>query len=131
MTIEAGTDGFHELELDFAKVTTGFAKKVEKVTGKGAFNIKKDWKAAWSGHPHISALPRAITYDLHGKATEADAEIGVDKAKKQGPLGNIIEFGDGENAPIPGGLPALAAEEPRYVKALADLAEEAISDRMG
>ena len=131
MTIEAGTEVFHELELDFAKVTTGFAKKVEQATGRGAFNIKKDWKAAWSGHPHIPALPRAVTYDLTGKAAEAFAEIGPDKDRPQGPLGNIIEFGDGDNAPIPGGAPALAAEEPRYVNALADLAEEAISDRMG
>ena len=130
MTIEAGTEGFHELELDFAKVGTGFAKEVEKVTGKGAFNIKKQWKGLWSGHPHIPMLPRAITYDLHGKATEADAEIGPDKEKRQGALGNVIEFGTENNAPIPGGLPSLAAEEPRYVQALADLAEEAISGRL-
>lgn len=131
MTIEAGTEGFHELELDFARFGTGFARQVEKVTGRGAFNIKKDWKDRWSGHPHIPALPRAITYDLTGRATEAWAETGPDKDRPQGALGNVLEFGTENNAPIPGGLPALAAEEPRYVKALADLAEEAISDGLG
>lgn len=126
------TDDLRALEIDLGiAASSETAKAIERATSKGALNIKTDWKKAWSGHPHIPALPRAVTYDLTGGSTEASAEIGPDKARAQGPLGNIIEFGDGENAPIPGGLPALAAEEPRYVKAIADLAEEALRGRLG
>lgn len=99
-------------------------KEATKVVSKGALNIKNAWRKAWRGHRHIPALPQAVTYDLTKTATATEAEIGPDKDLPQGPLGNIIEFGSpgGRNAPIPGGLPALHAEMPRFEQAIADLA---------
>lgn len=129
--IEASADGFYELETDLRRIPADFPKRVGQVVSKGAYNIKKDWKDRWSGHAHIPALPRAITYDLTVRARDSEAEIGPDKAKRQGPLGNIIEFGTENNAPIPGGLPALAAEEPKFVNAIADLAEGVLADGRG
>lgn len=99
-------------------------KEATKVVSKGALNIKNAWRKAWTGHPHIRHLPRAVTYDLTKTLTATEAEIGPDKALTQGPLGHIIEYGTpgGHNAPIPGGLPALDAEAPRFEQAIADLA---------
>ena len=54
-----------------------------------------------------------------------EAEIGPDKLRPQGPLGNLIEFGSINNPPHPGGLPAALREEPRFEKAAADAAEDA------
>lgn len=96
--------------------------EADKVLNRAGFNIKKDWAKRWSGHPHFPALSRAVSYDLfHTLAGNSRVEAGPDKNRRQGALGNIIEFGTPTSAPIPGGLPALEAEAPRFEKALGDL----------
>ncbi|MEU4570724.1 hypothetical protein, partial [Micromonospora sp. NPDC023956] len=67
------------------------------------------------------AYPYAITYDSTETPTGASADIGPDKERRQGPLGNILEYGTVKNAPIPHMGPAGAAELPRFEKALDDL----------
>lgn len=99
-------------------------KAVRPVVTKGATNIKNDWRKRWTGHPHIPALPRAINFDVAELGYRLSAEIGPDKDRPQGPLGNVIEYGTSKNAPIPGGAPALAAESPRFEKAIAEAAEK-------
>jgi hypothetical protein len=96
--------------------------KLVAVTSKGALSIKRDWAKTWRGHPTIPYLPNAITYDLHVTPREISAEIGPDPARPQGPLDNIIEFGTSRNAPIPGGAPALAREEGRFLTAVEKIA---------
>lgn len=118
-------------DLDIGVVRRRMMPEAKRVTERGAFNIKKDWRDRWSGHPHIPHLAKAVTYDVTSKRDEVEAEIGPDKERRQGPLGNIIEHGTVHNAPIPGGAPALAAEEPRYMKALADLGEKVLGDHVG
>ncbi len=128
-----------EIEVDFREVAGladdlrqlqrgGFMRDVKQVVSRGCLQIKNDWKERWEGHPHIPQLPRAISYDVVGRGLAVYGEVGPDKNKPQGPLGNIIEFGTVHNSPIPGGVPALEEEEPKFVKALADLGEEAPLD---
>lgn len=97
---------------------------VRAVVEKGALNVKKDWQARWSGLGHAPALAAAVTYDVTYGFGGIRAQVGPDKGRRQGALGNLLEFGSVNNAPRPGGLPALAAEAPRFEKALADLAEK-------
>ncbi|WP_432050310.1 hypothetical protein [Verrucosispora sp. NA02020] len=97
--------------------------EARKVVQRGALQIKNDWRQRWSGYKHAPRLPYAVTYDSKETAGGASAEIGPDKNKPQGALGNLFELGSVNNAPIPGGIPALAAEGPRFERALADLAE--------
>lgn len=101
--------------------------EVRRVAQKAALNIKTDWRIRWSGHPHYPALPSAITYDTTVSDAGVEAEIGPDKSRPQGPLGNLIEFGSRNNAPLPGGLPALQAEEPRTAAAIEALAERLLA----
>jgi hypothetical protein len=102
---------------------TQMPDQARKVVSKGSLNIKKDWRQRWSGHPHIPRLPYAISYDVTARRGAVEGEIGPDKDRGgQAPLGNIIEFGSPTSAPIPGGLPALEAEGPRFEAALAMLA---------
>lgn len=113
-------DDVRRWKADLDRAITDIPKEVEKVGAKGALNVKKDWQQAWSGHSHIPHLPSAISYDMRRHAQDLEWEIGPDKNKRQGPLGNLIEFGSRNNAPIPGGLPALEREAPRFEAALED-----------
>lgn len=99
-------------------------KEGRQSVSKGALNIRRNWRRRWGGHPHIPALPSAVTYDLAEFGYRVEAEIGPDKDRPQGPLGNIIEFGTSKNAPIPGGLPSLDAEAPRFEKAIEKIGED-------
>lgn len=132
----ADADGLDDLVVDLHSVPEKLMPKVRGVVSKGALNIKGDWADRWKGHPSIRHLPRAINYDVTSGRDFAEAEIGPDPGKRQGNMAHLIEFGRAEygsvrNAPIPGGVPALTAEEPRFVQALADLGEEVVGDGVG
>lgn len=91
-------------------------QEVDKVVERGALNIKNDWRRRWGGLTHAPALPYAVTYDVTREPGGVICgEIGPDKTKRQGALGNIIEFGSPTSAPHPGGAPALDTEEPRFL----------------
>jgi hypothetical protein len=100
---------------------------VDGVVAKGALNIKKDAAKRISGHPHLPAYPRSITYDLYHLPFQARADIGPDKSKRQGAMGNIIEYGTVNNAPLPHLRPALDAEAPRFADSLMALGEQLLS----
>lgn len=103
--------------------------EVVKVGEKAALNIKKDWARAWSGHSYIAPLSRAVSYDRKFSGDKIEWEIGPDKGRAQGALGNVIEFGTVNNAPIPGGLPALDREAPRMERHLGDVLEKVLGGR--
>lgn len=123
--------------VELSNIPDDLEREVRQVVSKGALNVKQGWADRWKGHQSIRHLPRSINYDVHSDAAGAEAEIGPDPSRMQGNLAHLIEFGRAEygsvrNAPIPGGLPALAAEEPRFVRALADLGERApVGDGVG
>ncbi len=98
------------------------------VVAKGALQIKNDARRRVSGLAHAPAYPASITYDTNETATGAWAEIGPDKGKRQGALGNLLEYGSVKNAPRPHMAPALEAEQPRFEKAMEDLAVKALGD---
>jgi hypothetical protein len=88
------------------------------VVTAAAERVRADWAQRWSGMAHAPALPAAVTKDVFPLPGSVRAEIGPDKSRRQGALGNLLEFGSVHNAPRPGGLPALQAEEPRLEAAL-------------
>lgn len=99
-------------------------KKTRKVASRGAFNIKRDWRKRWSRKPHIRLLMLGIGYDLNQNPVIVEAEIGPAADSPQAPLGHLIEYGSPTSPPIPGGLAALAAEEPKFLSQLEKLALE-------
>jgi hypothetical protein len=102
--------------------------KVRAVVQKGALNIKKDAQRRVGRGPYIRRYADAITYDTQETPTGASAEIGPDKNKAQGALGNLLEYEYGTpwSAPRPHLGPALEAEEPRFTQALEDAIVEAV-----
>jgi hypothetical protein len=135
--VHADTSELDGLIEDFEALPKNFMPKVEKVVSKGSLNIKGDWAKRWQGHPSIAHLPRAINYDTRFEGPHTvEGEIGPAHEKTQGVLGHVIEFGKAEygnmrNAPIPGGQPALDAEEEKFVRALADLGEDGLGGGRG
>jgi hypothetical protein len=99
---------------------------VEKVVFVGALNIKKDAQRRISGHRRWHRLPYAIDFDMYRSLKGPAAEIGPNHSKSQGPLGNIAEYGSPTSAPIPFMQPAADAEQPKFEKAMEDLAVKAL-----
>jgi hypothetical protein len=114
------------LAADLALAPARLTVAITAVVSKGALNIKTAWRANASGLPHAPAYPSSITYDLIPSPGRIEAEIGPDKNKRQGALGNLIEYGSSKNPPHLDGARALAAEEPRFVEACADAAQQAV-----
>ena len=95
---------------------------VRPVVQRGALNIKQSWRRHWTGLGHAPYVANSVTYDTKASGFKVEAEIGPDKSKPQGALGNLLEYGSLKNAPIPGGAPALAEEAPNFEKALGEVA---------
>ena len=116
------SDDFANLARDLEREATVTPEQVRTVVQVGSANIKRDWRASASGLAHAPAYPYSITYDTVEGRDSVRGEIGPDKDKAQGSLGNLLEFGSVHNEPHNDGGNALLAEEPRFVAALEDLA---------
>jgi hypothetical protein len=112
------------LGADLAKAAVEHPRQVRPIVQRGALNVKTDAQKLASGLSHAPHYPQSITYETSESPGKIEAVIGPDKNRRQGALGNILEFGTSKNAPIPHLLPAAKAEEPRYVKAIQDVAED-------
>jgi hypothetical protein len=75
-----------------------------------------------SGHPHFPAFPQSITYDMRGLS----AEIGPDKRRRQGALGNISVLRDVEERARVEHRVRLEREAPGFEKALGEAAAKAL-----
>lgn len=97
------------------------------IVKRGAQNIKTGWRAnaAASAGAHARLYPGSISYDVAAVPGVVEAEIGPDKARPQGPLGNLLEFGSAHNPPHNDGGQALDDEEPRFVAQIEALADRA------
>ncbi len=119
-----------ELEKVLVQATAGVIRDVKAVVEKGAVNIKKDARKRIGGLAHARRYPYSITYDMRSSVmTGPTAEIGPDKSKRQGALGNILEYGTVNNPPHPHMRPAAEAELPKFERALQDLADKTLGGR--
>lgn len=116
-----GANGLQMLVADLQREARVAPAQARQVVQKGLLNIKTDWRKRWTGFPHAPRLPYAITYDTTVSGEKVEGEVGPDKDKTQGALGNLFEYGSVNNAPIPGGLPALQTEQPKFERAIEDL----------
>lgn len=88
-----GADGLSRFGDDLGKVASRALPDVDKVLEKGALNIKNDLVAGVSGSTHFKGMAGSIDYEaIHG-AGGLSYEVGPNKAKRGGALGNIYYFG--------------------------------------
>jgi hypothetical protein len=123
--MSADISGLEALIAELARAGAEADRQAQQVVSRGALNIKRDWAAnarASSGRyaPHY---PGAIGYDLLTTPAGTSAVIGPDKDRRQGPLGNILEFGTSRQGGHNDGGRALAVEEPRFLAAVEALGE--------
>lgn len=95
------------------------------IVTRGALNVKSGWRdnAIATAGRHARAYPYSISYDVTPIPGGARAEIGPDKGRKQGALGNLLEYGSSKNPPHNDGGRALLAEAPRFAAQVAALTQ--------
>lgn len=111
----------HEVTGMVDAITKASAPAIAEVTAvvaKGALNIKNDAARRITGLAHARAYPRSITYGTYFSLKGAAADIGPDKNRAQGALGNVLEYGSVNNPPHPHLRPAADAEQPKFEAAL-------------
>lgn len=122
--------GAKELAEDLHDAAENAVDATRSVVSKGCLNIKKDIRRQWTGFKHAPDLPKAVTYDTDVKGTLVTGEVGPDKSRRQGALGNLLEGGSPTSAPHPAVMPAADREEPRFYKALEDLEIDLLEGRV-
>lgn len=95
------------------------------IVQKSALNIKNEAKrnVRESAPIHNAHAAEAITYDTKFDGPSVMAEIGYDKGRRGGSLGNILEYGSAHNPAHRDLGRAADNEEPRFETALTVMAE--------
>ena len=113
-----------ELSHDLGEVPDRVIPEVKKSVSRGALNIKDDMARDARSDGSYRHFHRSISYDLVRDGLEA--EIGPDKNRVQGPLGNILYFGTSKNAPVLNLGGPLYREAPRFEAALRRIAGDVL-----
>lgn len=115
---------------EFRRIRSRLKPALHKAAVKSAVSLRDDARAriiAQSTKGYVDQYPRSITHTVTDSAGGiVTAEVGPDKNKKQGALGNILEYGTSKNPPYPHLQPALDHEADGFEKNLGDAAEEAM-----
>lgn len=124
-----GAAELRKLSANMGKIAGSALKDVDAVIQKGALNIKDEMRADVHGSLHFSSkkksgLEQSITYDSHYLPGRVRYEIGPDKSKRGGALGNIYYFGTSRGGGSGDIDKPLRSESPRTQSALTDLFEK-------
>jgi hypothetical protein len=121
-----------QLSASLGNVRANAGKYLRSAVAFTAKNIDKDWERESKGLQHAPAFPYSITYDISTFAgfgvSVIQADIGPDKDRAQGALGNLIEFGSVNNPPQGLGHGALQRNEADFEKGLSLALEDAERD---
>lgn len=106
-------EGFDEVKALFAEAPERMRKNGRKAVEVTARRMKDDMRdrAARIAGRHAAAYPASITYDITGEGELVEAEIGPDKNRRQGALGNLLEGGGPHSSPHPHVTPAFEAQK--------------------
>lgn len=117
-------EGLSELIRDISDAPLHAQLASRSVVQKSSENVKRNAQRLIAGLPHAPAYPASITYETHvrGGGT-VEGLVGPDKDRPQGALGNLLEYGSANNAPLTHLGPALDIEGPDFEKAMRDLGD--------
>lgn len=90
----SGADDIMSLARDFGQAPGRAIAELDGIVQKAAVNIKKGMAEGAGGSPHFAnALARSITYESSYRPGAVRYEIGPDKGRAGGALGNVYYFG--------------------------------------
>lgn len=114
------------LAADLTKGALKTTLAVAAVVKKGAQNVKTGMVADAQSSGSYKHFHRSIGYDVDVSAGAIEAEIGPDKDKPQGALGNLLYFGSSKNAPVLDLEGPLRDEAANFEKYVIDAAEKSL-----
>jgi ABC-type oligopeptide transport system substrate-binding subunit len=119
-----------KLQLDLSLLAKEGDDAVTKPVEDIAKAIQKDWQAnARAASPkHAKHFPRSITIETKSQGTHA--EIGPERAKTQGFLGAILEYGAVYSPPFNLMKDAVDRSEKRFSKLISDSVHKEIKRRI-
>lgn len=123
MSIVIDASQAHVLAAELGAASFAATGKAMVVVERGALNVKNTARDLAPAGPHTPMYPYSITYDMHYGLGDVRAEIGPDKGRSQGALGNIFEYGTGDTPPRPHLGPALEGEADNFADHMADIAD--------
>ena len=126
MSLNFDASEVREFAADLGRVPLKIAGEIPAVISKGALNIKNQLRSEMAGSRHFKGAAHTVGYDILDGGFAA--EIGPSsEAGSPGNLANLAYFGgsNGGGGTVEDPRAALDAEEPKFLKALADLAEGA------
>ena len=117
------THELRKLSADLGRASNEVLGKAQKVVKKGAQNIKETMveEAKGAGAQFSSVFPSSISYDPSSDGGLLAYEIGPDKQRAQGALGNLLYFGSSKNGPVLDVEAGLRKETPNFEKHMGDL----------
>jgi hypothetical protein len=117
----------NSLARDMLKAAAEAIVGARGIVAKGSLNIKNEARknVAQSAPVHNAHAANAITYDteIDAKGLVTRGEIGYDKGRPGGALGNLLEYGSRNNAPHRDLGRAFDSELPRFEDAIALMAK--------
>ncbi|MEV7827506.1 hypothetical protein [Microbacterium enclense] len=96
-----------KLAADLGTVSRDTQKNVRKAVEVTARKVKDSWRDKLKGSSTLPGLPSAVSYDVKSASGAVEAEVGFDKGRRQGALGNVSEFGTPSVGPRGFGLASL------------------------
>ena len=127
--IEFDTSDVDKLAADLGRIPGRMVAPMVAAVTKSSHSVQRAMKADASGIGHAPHFPNSITDEVKVKVGLIEAEIGPDKGRTQGALGNILYFGTSKNGPVLNINAPLEGEAPKFEKALADVLGDLVEGR--
>lgn len=129
MSFYIDTSELRRLSENFGKIAGSAVKDVDLVVKKGAQNVKEEMAADVRTSRHFvgkkgPGLESSMSYDSAYSVGTVRYEVGPDKSRPGGALGNIYYFGTSRGGGSGDIEKPIRSEEPRLQSALLDLADE-------
>ena len=113
-----GSEEIRQFAIAVGRIADGAYEDVDAVITKGAVNVKKEMIADVSKSRHFHGMAGSITYEHHNTRGVIRREIGPDKGRRGGALGNIYYFGTSRGGGSGDIEKPLNSEEPRLLSAM-------------
>lgn len=124
--MEADLSELRQLDADLGKIPGRAVPPLMAAADKSGQRVRRQMRSDARGIAHAPYFPASITHEVEVKVGQIAVEVGPDKGRKQGALGNILYFGTSKNGPVLDINAPLEAEGPKLEKAAADAIEKLI-----